>query len=438
MKKILYLPVEVKSRELRAKVLLATEMADRGFKVLLGTHWVIREAAKYEPGIILDKDGCLGRKEIFEQICNRGGAVYVQDEEMLSPTIEKELLKYRVSDDMAQRIKGYFLSSDYYSDLFKDRFPAVYSKSYVVGNARIDLSGTNIKYYYKKELIKIRKKYGKYILVNSGFTKVNETLFHIIESHARIKLSDKDKLWYYRYGEYCDENREMFIDSIAAIADKYDDITVVVRPHPAEDMDLWLSKLKHKKHVIVSKKGDANAWNYGAEFIIHSGCTTALEAYLIRKKSIMYQPKYNQSFEYPFFEQLSERVTSKQELFQVIDKYLSPDYSNKIFFTKEKRKLLKYYLHNPEGGMAVQRIADILEDHDFERSERIHIYSPTIKTRYAILKNLCASFLSKDPVKFSYTSPNELRRMIQASKKVLGIEKDIPVKRLSNNIFRIG
>ena len=68
--KIIYFPMEIASRELDSRVLLAAVAVDRGFEVVLGQKWLIeRNIERMTPGLYCSKtltvrDAKIDRKSV--------------------------------------------------------------------------------------------------------------------------------------------------------------------------------------------------------------------------------------------------------------------------------------------------------------------------------------------------------------------------------------
>ena len=69
----LLLPVEVKARELRAKVLLAVHAAAAGWRVYVGKSGAVQTLAKYvPPSVYIDKNILPARADFFDRVKARG------------------------------------------------------------------------------------------------------------------------------------------------------------------------------------------------------------------------------------------------------------------------------------------------------------------------------------------------------------------------------
>ena len=60
---------------------------------------------------------------------------------------------------------------------------------------------------------------------------------------------------------------------------------IIYRPHPNESLDK-ARKMFESTSVIVEASGNALVWIAAAESIGHSGCTTAIEGFLMSKDAV--------------------------------------------------------------------------------------------------------------------------------------------------------
>ena len=63
-----------------------------------------------------------------------------------------------------------------------------------------------------------------------------------------------------------------------------------MRPHPAEDPNLYHDLLAGYPNVSVEWRGDVGSWIRRCRALIHNGCTTAVQAQIARKPVITYAP----------------------------------------------------------------------------------------------------------------------------------------------------
>jgi hypothetical protein len=61
---------------------------------------------------------------------------------------------------------------------------------------------------------------------------------------------------------------------------------IILRPHPAENIEMWRSGLAGHPGVHVIRDGDHRAWSTAAKILVHSSSTTGLEAFLLGARAI--------------------------------------------------------------------------------------------------------------------------------------------------------
>jgi hypothetical protein len=92
-----------------------------------------------------------------------------------------------------------------------------------------------------------------------------------LESIANIVFSQ----WQRAVHDFAD-----FVMLIKEIALRHPDHTVVFRPHPSESLDFYRLAFKYFKNVAVTNEGSVLNWIRSADLVIHSNCTTGIEAVL--------------------------------------------------------------------------------------------------------------------------------------------------------------
>ena len=72
------------------------------------------------------------------------------------------------------------------------------------------------------------------------------------------------------------------------IAQQNPNINIIFRPHPRQDIKKVKKNFDTKslKNIFIIQEGSITPYIYASEFYLHSGCTTALEAALLKKKIV--------------------------------------------------------------------------------------------------------------------------------------------------------
>lgn len=282
----IYLHVEIAKRELDAKLLLGLVAAERGHDVVVGSIENMRtplEKGWFPPGIFHTKDLCptTNKLAFLEMVKHRGFQITSQDEETVLVHDEVPLAFSsgrfgRKSLELADSVL-FFGERD--RSFLSARYPEFDEKFFVTGSPRVDLWKTTVE--EKNRCKEIRPYVG--IVSNFGFPFVDETIIRAIESNRRDnELPDSFSVW-----ESCLQNMVNrvepaleFARMVETVSKEMADVKFVLRPHPNESVAAWGLLLgRRSPNLTVSKDGSTHDLLLGAEAIIHSGCTTAFEAF---------------------------------------------------------------------------------------------------------------------------------------------------------------
>ena len=106
-----------------------------------------------------------------------------------------------------------------------------------------------------------------------------------------------------------------------------------MRPHPTEDPAHWVNLLKGYNNIHIRSDGNLTEYIKNSECVIQSGCTSAIETFILKKPLINYIPvNAKDNVVGKFAEKFSINLKKKTDIFQII--------KNKNFKFKNKEKLL--------------------------------------------------------------------------------------------------
>lgn len=296
----IYIPIEIKSRELESKILLALEAASRGHEVLLGPLSIVFSwgpTGLLKPGIFHDKS--LHPKVNFppqRKIKERGGVITCLDEEsgLLDESYEK-FAKTRFSKKSLSIASRVFCWGDFDESALKELYPEYSSVISNTGSPRVDLWRPKFKRFYA-DLNKggVHDDLIDYIFVVSNFSlTLNQNRFwnlvNLERGNGDLERSETED-YYFKLYSYEVNLLNEFVKMIRALAIEFPLKTIVVRPHPIENQDAWKVLLNELGNVKVIREGSINNWVNNASVIIHNGCTTALEGRVNMKNVIAYRP----------------------------------------------------------------------------------------------------------------------------------------------------
>ncbi|MFC4388301.1 surface carbohydrate biosynthesis protein [Gracilibacillus marinus] len=300
-RKLIYLPIEVKARELDAKLLLAYYAVFAGFDIIIGdmpTIYTLSETN--QKGIVFFKGGPHGfRERMITHSYEFGHQIVELDEEgfLFQPTLYLQDRMQKKSLDMVTQ--EYCWGQNQF-DTIVGAYPQSKDKVFVTGNPRFDLLSPKYRQLYKEDSNQLIDKYGDFILIN--------TRFSIYNTAKGFKKTVHFKHIEQLYIE--------FIKMIKQLASELPNQTIIVRPHPGENRQSYQKELHTFQNVKIIHEGSLVPWLNAAKVVIHNGCTSGVEAYLLDKLVIAYVPFETKEAQLPNV--LSNQATTVEEVIQLL------------------------------------------------------------------------------------------------------------------------
>lgn len=345
-KPTIYLPIEIKAREFKSKVLMAVMAAESGFRVYMGTKRSIDRlvlgAAEKKGGIYFYKGG----KSIsaLEDIKGKVDSFVVLDEEM-GPAIH-DLDMYcrrRIYPGTESLIDKLFVIGCEHKNKLELARPGLAGRVFVTGWPRVDLWRSEFKGQYSYGGDAIRARYGKFILFSSDFGFLTERkVLQEIDRFQNISTSaiDVENYKALAWSAYKDFND--FVDLVRRVDLDENFPPLIIRPHPAEDISEWAARLGGLKRVKIVFEGEVGTWLHAAVGLVHRGCTTAVQAHVAGIPSVYLVGNHSQ----PKFETLTYKVSMPASsydelLMRCVEMYRGRveskdvDVSDRIFVDKE-------------------------------------------------------------------------------------------------------
>jgi surface carbohydrate biosynthesis protein len=297
MSKILYLPMEIASRELDARLLLTVVALAQGFETVIGQKWLIeRNIKRMPPGIYLSKTMTQRDARSLAKARAQGYFTAAIDEELPGLVTRPDELRW-ISRDAINATDLVFVSGDHNTRSFISRFPEAKDKVCTALNPRWDLLRSTLRPIFDEEVRSIRKTYGDFILINSNLGFINSekgTPEELFNDQVRLGKLDADNAEHTGYVKaICDmelANKAVIIEIVAELRKRHPDRPIVLRPHPSERIATWTDALKEHTNVSVVREGSAVPWIMAAAVLIHTNCTTGTEAIALEKPAICVLP----------------------------------------------------------------------------------------------------------------------------------------------------
>ena len=341
MKKILVINIEIKARELNSRIMIGYEALKRGYEVVIGAQSEMYEFLKYVPkAIFLDKSISRNKLNKLKKIKRLGHKIINLDEEGIASQNNKHFyLKQRMSTETLDLTDYFFTWGDDENNLIESQFYEYKSKIKTTGNPRIELWKPEYKELYKDEVIQISNQYKDFIFITSNFAlvqhargedflKSQESAFSQVETQKDEEILNSQK-------KYFTLMHTAFLKMINVLAKSFPNRTIVIRPHPSDNIQIWKENTKEYQNVFIEYKYSATPWIIASSCMIHSSCATGIEGFLMNKPVFSFLPyKDNKFIEYIF--SLNENYFMKNGLSKFMLRNFMKNKLPESYFRKKK------------------------------------------------------------------------------------------------------
>lgn len=284
--------VEMLERELPASVLLGSELVSRGHNVWLIEKGRFRKSpASFAPSIVLEKGlttGCLPK---FRSIRGAGHVLTVMCQEGFTYRSGEDYIARRVFNETLENVDYLFLWGERQKQDLEGFLEKVRGY-HVTGNPRFDLLHPRFEKSWEARKQEILCEHGDFVLFTSRFGSANHfrrTLDETVDRRMELYTGDASETAPERF-RYLRRLFEDYMDVVGKMAARFPKQNFVVRPHPLEDPDTWRTRFQDVANVSVRDGGSAIPWLSAARCVVHSACTTGIEAYILGRPVTEYYP----------------------------------------------------------------------------------------------------------------------------------------------------
>lgn len=363
----LTIPCETQAREFDAKLLLSCFAAERGHRVIVGSKKAINvRAGSLAPSIYLSKS-LTGRNLLMYELLERlGHTIVCGDEEGLVYSSPESYLHHKVAAPTFRKADALLAWGSANARIWRE-FDAFHGAPiYETGNARMDLLRPEMRSLFDRQVADLRSRFGKFILINTNFSRLN----HYFPGQSRQATKLRDAAPDTDVNQYLDLGLaahksvlfDHFREMVPAVARACPDHRIVIRPHPSEKRETWSEIAAGSANVQVVHEGNVVPWILASELLIHNGCTTAIEAYVLGKTAIAFQPKTSEDFDLYLPNLLSSRAFDLDSLLDLAVTHLSGGLPQDPAELARMQQLIADYVASVDGPLACERILDALQD----------------------------------------------------------------------------
>lgn len=295
---LIYLPVETSRREIVAKIFTAAALASKGYPVVVFKSNFFEFNGLPSPGVYIGKNcfrnAGFSNEEHYNEMKKKGIRVWHLDEEggiYIGTSEEKwrKILLKRLNPSALQKDDKIFTWGQWQRQAFLESNPECPVS--VTGSPNFDMFSPPYSHALSEFDRVETEGRENFILVNTRFSLSNGLISikrHLQEDSPVAQHVDQRSLrhWISQSGIL----QYSFISLVQQLAESLPDDEIVLRPHPAEDPDIYHDLLAGFPNVSVEWRGDVGSWIRRCRALIHNGCTTAVQAQIAKKPVITYLP----------------------------------------------------------------------------------------------------------------------------------------------------
>jgi surface carbohydrate biosynthesis protein len=318
---------------------------------------------------------------------------------------------------------------------------------HVVGNPRVDLLRRELRGFFDEDVRPIRERFGKFLLINTNFSKVNGERIRARAKRPAVDFDDPDlkKEMNNIYFAHKQALFDGFCAMTPALAAAFPEHKVIIRPHPSETHAAYDAIARECENVLVVDGGNVIPWLLASDAMIHNGCTTAIEAFALEQPTIAYRPATCEAWDHEVPNALSHECETERDLIARVGDAVRGELD--LTPAPEQQRLFDEYVVGLDGALASDRIVDALDAHRAERGKlprpaprdwlrgRRAAHKRRQKREQARQSN--DKFEARHQHRFPTVSLDDLQQRKERMDRSLGRFADVRIEPVAEKIFRI-
>jgi len=302
--KVVFFPLEIASRELDYKTILAALIAQPDVYCFVGQHNLLNKLLKSVRG------GVYFGKNIFPErfpcsmthynllkkqghslaFYHEEGGVLAGSEKDWKIELSRQIDPAYLSNDDAILCWGEY-QYNFYNSVSPDHKPFIHN----VGCPRFDLGKGSEISELLNEISRVDE--SGYILFNTNFAAMNHHIDNLTWFNNTLKKDNSLQHTLNTISIYGQTMQVLgnFLEMIALVVAEFPNKKFFLRPHPSENLSFYNGILSSFKNLEIVRDYTAIEWIHRCDLLIQNGCTTSLEAYFMNKKIISFYPFENKS-----------------------------------------------------------------------------------------------------------------------------------------------
>jgi surface carbohydrate biosynthesis protein len=370
---LLLIPVENQVRELDPKLLLACIAAQRGFSSVIGSRRELEfRIDSYPQGVYLSKS-MTDRSLFFFRIARKfDHQIVTWDEEALVHLPPETYYSRRLHPQTIKHVDRLFAWGEDNAELWR-QYPDMPAGIPIhgIGNPRTDMLRPEMRSFYQEEVAALRHRYGDFILINTNFNHVNAfgadmNLFRPVDKPGDLARFGRaargmsreyaQGLWDHKHAVF-----KTFQQLIPKLDAAFPDLNIIIRPHPTEQHDVYNDIAARCSRVHVTNESNVVPWILATRVVLHNGCTTGVEAYVMDVPAISYRESVSEKYDNGFY-RLPHALSHQCYNFDQLQTMLRQIFSGELGAADgyERQAIVAHHLASQTGPLACEKMVDVL------------------------------------------------------------------------------
>jgi surface carbohydrate biosynthesis protein len=298
-------PIEISTRELDSKLVMASALAAQGCRTIVGYKEAMKTVARGSRRVIWQGKSLFSSKTTDhvadDLLKNESAIMFIHDEggiHQVSAWKQNVLKKHRVDDLRSRDVSRICVWGNKQKEVisaFADELSDVLT---VTGSPRFDLCQPRFGWLVNEEEQNEITACSPYILVCTRFVNAAHAEGQEVPFQRRMystgwpKSFDAKAIadvvftqWQQAVHDFAD-----LVVLVKELALSYPNYTLVLRPHPSESVAFYKQAFSRFPNVTVRRDKSVLAWIRSAALVLHSNCTTGIEAVLAERPVVNLLP----------------------------------------------------------------------------------------------------------------------------------------------------
>jgi surface carbohydrate biosynthesis protein len=299
-------PIETLTRELDSKLVMASALAGKGCRTIVGHKEWMKAIVRASTGVVWQGKSLFSARtntHLADQLAgNRSAIMLLHDEggmHQVKNWPNHVLKTHRIEYLRKRQVNRICVWGERQKNVLSSYAEELKDVIAVTGSPRFDLCLPDYAWLTAAKSKELNDKHGSFILACTRFSwaahsagqgdpfrrKMNPALWP-----ANLDPKGLADLWFSKWQRDVHDFAD-FVVLTKELALNFPEETIVLRPHPSESLNFYRDAFSSFKNVKVIRDESILPWIRAAKLLVHSNCTTGIEAVLAGRPVVNLLPE---------------------------------------------------------------------------------------------------------------------------------------------------